>query len=845
MSQYPSKRPIRAILLIGFLFAFSAVAMVSSIAYFSVKDLAKSLKSVTEPKQNLITLKDVLAEIAKAESSVRAYTITRDPKDLKNFYTTFTKIDERLTNLRSIPLQQNHIDSVQTLVEEKFVVMSKLVEASEDQKVRTIFDMLADRLAASHITLGDSINSKAGAAVVDSALSKSAKLEDQRKEGRLFDKLFGKNGNVSDSLGAELQLSQEDVAPFLASIGNEDSLYSAQKRDMEALKQRVTLIRRLIKEDQFIMNKISFMVKRMEYKERVDSNDKSATAENKAVETIRLMSLLSFVGLALFIILVIFVATDISRNQRLQKRLEREKRRAEKLATAKEEFLANMSHEIRTPMNAIIGFTEQLSQGDLNHRQSRFVTTISNSAKYLLALINDVLDYSKLESGNFEMEKIGFRPRDVVRETLLTFQNSAKEKGIWLTAENIEALPKVVKGDPLRLKQMLFNLVSNALKFTEVGRVSINCAVHPASKKKKILEFTVVDTGIGIPEDKLDAIFADFKQVDSSTTRKYGGTGLGLSITKKLAEMHNGSISIDSRLGQGTQVTLKLLFEQGSAADLEEIDVRDVKDFSIFKGKRGLIADDAPYNLELIKVILHKWEVTADVVENGQQAVEKMANTHYDFILMDLQMPVMSGYEATVHARKVLKIDTPILALTATSTPGEIAKCEAAGMQDHLLKPFQEQELAVKLANLLRFKPRVYKETTVQPIITLEDMKLPAGSRPYNLDELVKLTNNNPAFMVNMLKIFVDNTPDYMKQMAVALQKDDWETVGAMAHKTIPSCRHLGLNTTVDKLKKIETAVKNKSGLKRLPDKVLEVLQELKDIVKMVEGDMKAIQKQI
>ncbi|MEM9935747.1 MAG: ATP-binding protein, partial [Bacteroidota bacterium] len=821
------------------------VAMVSYVAYFSVQELAQSLKSVTEPKQNLITLKDVLAEIAKAESSVRAYTITRDPKDLKNFYTTFTGIDDRLSKLRDIPLQQNHIDSVQTLVEEKFIVMSRLIEASQDQKVRTIFDMLADKLAENHLNFGDSVVSNAGADFVDSALTKSAKLEKARQDGGLFEKFFGKNGAGGDSLSQESELSREEMAPFLGSTyGDEDSLYTARQRNMEALSQRVTLIRKLIREDQFIMNKISFMVKRMEYKERVNSNEQSADAESKAIETIRLMSLLSFVGLALFIILVIFVATDISRNQRLQSRLEREKRRAEKLATAKEEFLANMSHEIRTPMNAIIGFTEQLSQGDLNHRQSRFVTTISNSAKYLLALINDVLDFSKLESGNFEMERIGFRPREVVRETLLTFQNSAKEKGIWLTAENIEALPKVVKGDPLRLKQMLFNLVSNALKFTEVGRVSINCAVHPASKRKKILEFTVADTGIGIPEDKLDAIFADFKQVDSSTTRKYGGTGLGLSITKKLAEMHNGSISIDSKLHQGTQVSLKLLYDQGSASDLTDVDVREVKDFSIFKGKRGLIADDAPYNLELIKVILHKWKVETDVVENGQQAVEKMANNRYDFILMDLQMPVMSGYEATVHARKVLKITTPILALTATSTPGEIAKCEAAGMQDHLLKPFQEQELAVKLANLLKYKAHPYTESPTQPI-TLVEMKLPTGKRPYKLDELVKLTNNNPAFMVNMLKIFVDNTPDYMKKMAVALQKEDWEMVGAMAHKTIPSCRHLGLDATVKRLKKIETDVKNRSGLKRLPDKVVEVLQELKEVVKMVQADMNAIEKQI
>jgi PAS domain S-box-containing protein len=378
---------------------------------------------------------------------------------------------------------------------------------------------------------------------------------------------------------------------------------------------------------------------------------------------------------------------------------------AEDSTKAKNLFLATMSHEIRTPLNAIIGLSKLMLGTGLTEEQQGLNNKLIISGESLLEIINDILDFSKIEAGKIAIESIPFSLKELLKRIYSCHENAAEERLISLVVNAGDNIPGALVGDPLRLQQVLTNLVSNAIKFTREGGVELQCRVHTLSADKVNIHFSITDTGIGISKENLGTIFEKFRQEDNSVTRNYGGTGLGLAISQQLVNLMGGTIQVDSEKGKGSTFSFFLDFAITDEAVLKKDKQRVKIESGILKGKRLLIVEDNEFNQFIAQAIIEKWGARSDLAANGQEAVAQLWLVDYDLVLMDLQMPVMDGITAASVIRGELNKTVPIIALTANVTSEAIQRVYQSGMNDYVSKPFQEEELYVKVLKALKIEP--------------------------------------------------------------------------------------------------------------------------------------------
>ncbi|HEY1017760.1 MAG TPA: ATP-binding protein [Sediminibacterium sp.] len=485
------------------------------------------------------------------------------------------------------------------------------------------------------------------------------------------------------------------------------------------------------------------------------------------------------------------LATEIA--EEAKSKAESAKRIAEYAVKAKQQFLSNMSHEIRTPMNAIIGFTKVVLKTELSAKQKEYLMAIKMSGDALIVLINDILDLAKVDAGKMSFEETPFKMALSISAMLHLFEQKIQEKNLVLVKEYDTRIPTVLVGDAVRLHQIILNLVSNAVKFTSSGTITVKVALLKEEEDKVTIEFSVTDTGIGIPDNKIEKIFENFQQASSGTSRLYGGTGLGLAIVKQLVEAQGGKIQVVSTIDKGSTFSFELSFLKTQSAAQDEPEIMEVD--KRIKDIRVLVVEDMALNQLLMKTLLDDFGFERDIASNGKIAIEKLATEKYDIILMDLQMPEMNGFEATEYIRNQLHSSIPIIALTADVTTVDLAKCRAVGMNDYIAKPVDEKLLYNKIISLTN-KP--IAEISTKP--PLADTKPPANWKCTNLMYLSKRTKADPALMMEMISLYLEQTPPLISVMKSSLQKKNWEALHAAVHKMIPSFSIMGISAEFEQI---------------------------------------------
>ncbi|MCG9971204.1 ATP-binding protein [Christiangramia crocea] len=766
------------------------VAILAGIAVWYIHNqviaYSEIAQSNTENNQQLILVSEVTTDLNESENTSRRLIQTGDEEELELYN---AQIDSIKSKLEKLEASYENID-----LEYEADSISKLL----DQKTENLKELVALR------------DSDRNTNYYAKALAELRNIDASFKDYNYENRFRNLKPYQKDVLVKWLEYSREDNAERITTE-RLDSLVKSVKRvltDLEFANRQfqnevIQKENELLNNDMVLNQQLRNVLSSLEKKEREDSVERAELFQSMLDKTSNIVIIGGLIIGVIIIFFIINILGDVTRSQRYRIQLEDAKEFAESLLARREQFMAAITHDLRSPLTTVMGYTDLIRKTDLNEKQKHYLNQIRKSSEFILRLVNDLLDLSKLEAGKMLVEKISFNPRKLIEDTVNNIIPAVKNKEVNIKINTSPETNAQIQSDPFRIKQILANLISNAWKFTEEGSIIISAKLRELHTDEHILEISVKDSGIGISKEMQDNIFEEFSQENSSIEKRFGGSGLGLAITKRLTELLKGEIKVESEPGEGSEFLISIPVKKLSEAreDLEKEENTEEEIIMPEKienaGMKALIVDDEPGQLSLTVELAKSIGLETSTAVNGKIALEKLQTDDYDIVLTDIQMPVMDGFELIRKIRKNKEFEKlPVIALSGrTDVKGETYN--KAGFNNNLLKPYKPAELKKNIAEYLHIK---YKSEA-------EDDSLKNGklrSENYDLRDIYEFSGRDEEAMHTIIQAFLEGAGSSLNELETAYREKDTDKMGKLAHRMLPMLRQMKANEVVSVLIKME-----------------------------------------
>lgn len=780
-----SRRSITVKVVAGYVIVAILAALAVWYIYNQVIAYSEIAQSNTENNQQLILVSEISTNLNESETLSRRLIQTGNEEELYLYDARIDSIKKKLNRLAAGYDNMNlesEADSIMKLLDRKTENLKELVALRDTDINTNYYSRVINELKKIDESFAD-----------DNYERRFANLEPHQK--RVLIKLleYAKEDNAQELTNQRLDSLVTSVKKVLT------ELEIANRRFRNEVNQKEN---ELLNNDMILNQQLQRMLAGLEQKERVNAVERAEVFQGMLNRTSTIIIIGGSIIVFIIVYFIINIIGDITRSQRYRMELEEAKEFAESLLARREQFMAAITHDLRSPLTTVMGYTDLIQKTGLNEKQKHYLTQIRKSSDFILRLVNDLLDLSKLEAGKMLIEQISFNPKKLIEDTVYNVIPAEKKKEVEIIIDVSPETNAQIKSDPFRIKQILANLISNAWKFTQEGHIRIQAGLEQVQGEDHLLKITVEDTGIGISREMQENIFEEFSQENSSIEKRFGGSGLGLAITKRLTELLEGSISVESEQGKGSEFLISIPVIKISDAR-EEDEKEDNSEEIIMPneiediGLKALIVDDEPGQLSLTLELVKGMGFETRTATNGKQALEILENESFDIILTDIQMPEVDGFGLVKKVREENdREDLPVIALSGrTDVSDEVY--QKAGFNQNLLKPYKPDKLKQEIALLLDLT--YDKEQEVNPGL---NGKL--QSENYDLSDIYEFSGRDEQAMNNILRAFQEGAKDNLKELKMAYESNNTDSLGKIAHRMLPMLRQMKAMEIAAILKKLE-----------------------------------------
>lgn len=797
-----NKQSIAFKVILGYLLLAILAGMAVYFTYSKVLDYTSRVEKESLGNKKLYLVSDAATKLYTAESLSRQLIQSRDEKKLIIYEAEIDTVKHLLDSLRqtySDPILKTEIDSINSLLNQKRENLAEILKLRSQQGNQSYY-----------------------AKVIAELQRVDENFENYNYEKR-FENLEPYQRRVLVKL---LEYSKLDNAEKVTNQ-TVDSIVNSVKTVLIDFERADRNFRQALrnKENELLANEASLnsqlrsLLSKIEDQERQSSLRQVTQSQKMVKSTSQTIAILGALSLLVVLIFLFLITRDVSRSQRYRKELEDAKQYAESLLKSREQFMATVTHDLRSPLNTVVGYTNLLEKSALTNSQNLYLKQVKNSSEFILRLVNDLLDLSRLEAGKMSVENLAFNPKNLIEDTVENTIPIEKKVAIKVKIDIAPDLDRPIISDPFRIKQILINLVGNAFKFTENGKISVSAKLE-TEKRNYFLLIKIKDTGIGISEEKKEKIFEEFSQENSSIEKRFGGSGLGLSISRRLTQLLKGSISLKSEVGKGSEFTVKIPVKLAAltpekAAEKSSFSKKDFGEFNI------LIVDDEESQLSLISELIRSTGMHFQTCKNGKEALKILKNGKFDLVLTDIQMPVMDGIEFISEAKKDEKLAAiPFIALSGQPNISEVEYRKMA-FSGNLLKPYSAEDLLKKIQEILKID--LHRNSSAKPEEELE-------KKGFSLEEIRLFSGDDELALKTILSAFISSSKNNLSELKLAFKNGNIEVLSSISHKMLPMFRQIKAVRIVEQLVILENAKKQDYSIikiEKLEKEINELLLEV------------------